>query len=222
MRTISGRATKSSGFKIPLLLITVLLADVANAANNRRTDIAPLLGQGYDSITGQLRNTCVGPVGRSTETPVNIADLTINHVTDAFQLSNLSEVGLAFAYKAATGSGNGSLSWLENRSLSTFVETFFVQSSFVRTESAQRFDLLPRFRRLQRTDPLQFRRVCGDSFVASFRTGATIRGTITFSTRSEAEAQGIGADARVEAAGSSASAAALLSTIASRNAADLS
>src|ERR1051326_1904977 len=207
-----------------LLFCIVVLAGVqsANGATFARTDISPTLGQGYDSITGQLRNTCVSPQGNLQEVPVNLGEYKIEHITDTFQLSNATQVGLAFAYKAASGSANGSLSWFESRSLSTFVETFLVRGSFLRSETSRAFVFRPEFQRLRRDNPLEFRRVCGDSFVVSFRTGAAIRGTITFRTRSEEEGRQIRAEAGVQAAGSSASAEGMLRLVSSRTSTALS
>ena len=219
---LHGRIKRSKPWALAVVAALLLSSEMPlHAATYSRSDITPALGQGYDSITGQLRSSCVSVKGTSRETADTRAEYTINHVSDAAQLSNLTQVGLAFSYKAATGSANGSLNWFESRSLSSFVETFLVRSSFLRSEVSADYELKREYRKLRTNDPLRFRRMCGDSFISSYRLGALIQGAITFSARSEAEQLQIRASAGAQASGSAISGDGLLQTVASRNASQL-
>lgn len=175
------------------------------------------LGQGYDSVTGELRGTCVQPEGEEEQVAMNAVTIRINHVRDASQLAEMAEVGLSFNYSSGAARGNGSLSWFQRKQLSSFVETFYARGVYLRDAVSRRYSLKRSAKRLFERNWIQFRAQCGDRFVSSYTTGGVIEGTISIATSSTVEQNSLRASLGYSAPGGAVDANVLKTVLSSRD-----
>lgn len=139
---------------------------------------------------------------------------TYREISDQDSLSSSLSSSVSAKVQMAVGSGRGSISFSRDQSLSTTGLNIAVQylilhgpsfivpkgsalgqmapqaasdiSSFLRAANTE-IKLLPNYVRLARDNPLEFRRICGDSFVSGISYSSGIEGVLVASTRTESE-----------------------------------
>ena len=150
------------------------------------------LGMGYNTLTAQYAGNCTVPVVSSDVRDAGEGEvlspgqLTKWDLTSVDTLSSLSEK-LDFSASASAsfvgGSVSASTQYVRSRSFNTFHQFLYVDASVANSTRVWTKPALdPKMEKLRQTNPLDFLRRCGDSFVKTVTDGGELSAILDLST----------------------------------------
>jgi len=170
-----------------------------------RQDQGVLVGMGYDSLTGEFKNTCV-----QTPPPVTIygnqaqggqsLKLELDFAETSEQLAAQLEIDAKASMGMGTFGGDAGVSYLNSTSLNSY--HLYLTGKVTVTNFAE---TLPQLRltdegvRLLNKNPRLFHQTCGDSFIYSRSSGGELDVVFEFMTNSSSEKESL--KASLEAGG---------------------
>jgi hypothetical protein len=170
------------------------------------------LKMGWDTYKARAtKNVCVDATTDSA--PGDQAFFTYREVNEQASLSSAFNSSVSAKVQMAVGGGGGSVSFSRDYNLSTtglniavqylvmHGPSFVIPAAAARAQPGRNADaslaapmtggtsvmLFPKYKRLAKNNPLEFRRQCGDSFVSVITYSSGIEGLLVAATRTETE-----------------------------------